>query len=217
MNEAATPSASTAAQPKRPWFEPVAAVLMAIASLSTAWCSYQSSRWSGQSSTLAAQANNVERQSLALHLESQQIETLQIRLAMEAVDATMQGNEKLARFYTDRFAAELKPAWEKWIALNPFDDPTAPPSPFAPGLYTPRYQQEILAARVEAKQATSRANIAGSSASSYLGNTVILATVLFFAGTAGKFDQRRVRSASLLFAIALFLYSAVRMLMLPVA
>ena len=215
MSEVAEPP--TAPQPKRAWFEPATAVLMAIASLSTAWCSYQSSRWSNQSSSLAAHASNLEREAMALHLEAQQVESVQVQMVMEAINARMQGNEKLLRFYTDRFANELKAAWEKWIALKPFDDPAAPPIPFAPGLYTPRFGSDIASARAEAKQSAADSNSFGNHASSYLGNTVVLASVLFFAGTAGKFDQRRVRSASLGFATALFLYAAVRMWLLPVA
>ena len=46
---------------------------------------------------------------------------------------------------------------------------------------------------------------------------MLLASVLFFAGTASKFDQRRVRWGSLAFAIVFFLYAAVRMLLLPIA
>jgi hypothetical protein len=38
------------------------------------------------------------------------------------------------------------------------------------------------------------------------------ATVLFFAGTSGKFDQRLVRQSSFFFAIAAFLFAAARML-----
>ena len=86
-----------------------------------------------------------------------------------------------------------------------------------PGLYTPRFEKEIRDAQAEAARAEAQSNVTAHTASSYLSNTVLLAIVLFFAGTAGKFDQRRVRWASLAFAIALFLYAAVRMIMLPVA
>lgn len=190
---------------------------MAVASLSTAWCSYQSSCWSGQSSALDTHADKLERDAIAMHLEARQAADVQSRLVMEVVDAKLEGDEKRARFYTDRFTDELKPAYEKWIALRPFDDPAAPPHPFVPGLYTPRYEQEIRTAHTEAAQAEAQANVTGNYASSYLSNTVLLASVLFFAGTVGKFDQRHVRWASLAFAIALFGYAAVRMLMLPVA
>lgn len=41
--------------------------------------------------------------------------------------------------------------------------------------------------------------------------------VLFFAGTASKFDQRRVRWSSLAFATSLFLYAMVKLAMLHFA
>ena len=191
---------------------------MAVASLSTAWCSYQSSRWSGQSSDLDTHADKLERQAVACTSRSAgRSRASSCAAVMEVIDAQLNGNEKLAQFYTDRFRDDLKPAYEKWIALKPFDDPAAPPHPFVPGLYTPRFEQEIRDAKAEADASRRRETSPDTIASSYLSNTVMLASVLFFAGTAGKFDQRHVRQFSLAFAIALFLYAAVRMLMLPVA
>lgn len=210
-DETPTPAGSN----KR-WFEPFTAILMAVSSLSTAWCSYQNSLWSGQSSDLATQADKLERQAAAQHLEARQIETIQTRLWMEAVDAHLDGDLKLERFYTDRFGDELKPAYDKWIVLKPFENPAAPPHPFVPGLYTPRFDREIREAKATALEVDARSNVTGHYASSYLGNTVLLATVLFFAGTMGRFDQRHVRWSSFAFALALFLYSVVRMLQLPV-
>ena len=54
-------------------------------------------------------------------------------------------------------------------------------------------------------------------AQGYLSNTVILAMVLFFAGTASKFDQRRVRWRSLGFVSILVLYSVVMILVIHFA
>jgi hypothetical protein len=206
---------SSGPEPKKRWFEPACAILMAVASVATAWCSYQSSNWSGESNDLGAEAAKLQRQTNAQHLESRQIEAMQTRLFMEAIDAQMAGNEKLARFYSDRFADELKPAYEKWIALKPFESLAAPPTPFVPALYTPRFDDAIRVGHTEATRAEVQSKFAGHMASSYLSNTVSLATVLLFAATAEKFHQRRVRWGSLGFAVALFLFAAVRMLMLP--
>jgi hypothetical protein len=202
---------------KRPWFEPVTAILMAVASLSTAWCSYQSSRWSGQSSGFETQADKLEKEAASLHLSGQQIESAQLGAVMEVIDAKLDGDEKRADFYTHRFGEELKPAWEKWIALKPFENPQAPPHPFVPPLYTPRFHETINKLKTEAAAAEAQSNTTGHTASIYLSNTVILATVLFFAGTVGKFTQRHVRWSSLGFAVVLFIYTLVRMLMLPIA
>ncbi|MCW1924460.1 hypothetical protein OKA05_17975 [Luteolibacter arcticus] len=202
--------------PKWPWFEPSCAILMAVASVATAWCSYQSSCWSGESGGLEAHADKLQRQAIAQHHEARQIEAIQMRLVMEVIDARMEGNEKLASYYADRFTDELKPAYEKWIALNPLEDRTAPPHPFVPGFYTPRFEQEIRDAQAGAVKAEAEAGVAGHVASSYLGNTVSLATVILFAATAEKFNQPRVRGWSLAFAICLFLFAAVRTALLPI-
>jgi hypothetical protein len=206
-----------APDPKARWFEPVCAILMAITTLATAWCSFQNSRWSGQTSDLEAAEDAAERQAMERTLEQQQFQVAHLQLVIQATDAKLSGNEKLANFYSDRFNGELKVAWDKWVALDPFNNTSAPAHPFLPGFYTPRYAQEIHDAKAEAAKASARAKITGATAGNYLSNTVLLAAVLFFAGTAGKFDHRNVRQPSLFFAIALFLYAAVRMLMLPVA
>ncbi len=201
---------------RRRWFEPVTAILMAVASLLTAWCSYQNSRWSGESSALETHADKLERQADEQHLEAQQIHAIHMATWMEAMDAKIDGDEKLAKFYIDRFDEELKPAYDKWIALKPFENPAAPPHPFVPELYTFRFTREIQDARAEAAQSEKESNISGQYSSTYLSNTVILATVLFFAGTMEKFDQRHVRWSSLAFAVTLFAFALVRMLILPV-
>jgi|APTNR8051073442_1049403.scaffolds.fasta_scaffold35914_2 hypothetical protein len=203
-------------EPKKPWFEPVCAILMAVASLATAWCSYQNSRWSDLSSSLENHADKLERQAVAQHLESGQIQEEQMMLWTEAMDAMIDGDEKLARFYTDRFSDEVKPAYETWIALNPLENAAAPPHPFVDDLYTPRFEREIIEARAEAGRAEAESNIAGNHAGSHLSNTVILAIVVFFAGTAGRFDRRSVRWSSLAFALALFAFVAVRMSLHPI-
>lgn len=214
MAESKTPPAP---EPKAPWFDAVCAILMAVATLATAWCSFQNSRWSSRGGDLEAQADTLERKAMALHLESRTFQDAHLQLAMEVVDAQMNGNEKVARFYTDRFPPELKAAWEKWIALQPLDNPSAPPNPFAAGFYTPRFAQEIQDALAEVQHLNVQAKAAGSNASGYLSNTVLLAMVLFFAGTAGKFDHRNVRLPSLAFAVSLFLWAALRVLLLPVS
>ena len=207
--------APAASQPKAAWFEPVTVILMAVSSLSTAWCSYQSSLWGGQSSELAGHADKLERKAIAQHLEATAIEAVQTRFWMEAVDATIDKDEARASFYTSRFSDELKPAYEKWIAQNPFGNPAAARDPFVAGLYVPRFEKENRDALAESALAGRKANAAGQTASSYLGNTVLLASVLFFAGTAAKFDRRRVRRSSLAFALGLFVYTAFRVAMLP--
>ena len=203
-------------EPKKPWFDPVCAILMAVASLATAWCSYQNSLWSSLSRDQASLADKLDRHASMQHLESGQIQEEQMLLWAEAMDAMIDEDEKLARFHTQRFTDELKPAFEKWMALNPLENPNAPPNPFVDSLYTPRFESGIREARVHAAHASNISNSAGHNASNYLSNTVILATVVFFSGTAGRFDKRIVRRSALVFALVLFCFVAIRICMHPV-
>lgn len=202
---------------RRRWFEPASAILMALATLSTAWCSYQSSKWNGQSSDFATKAARLEQKAALLHLEDNQVINIQVKLFMDFISAKVAGNDKLAQFYSDRFPPELRAAYDRWMEQKPLENPKADPHPFVPSLYKPRFAEDIRQATTDAGRNGAEAKQTGNVAAQYLSNTVLLAAVLFFAGTSAKFDQRHVRQSSFFFAVAAFLFAAVRMLMLPVA
>jgi hypothetical protein len=48
-------------QERKKWVEPVAALLMALTTVGTAWCSYQSAAWTRQSNRLLNEFNALER------------------------------------------------------------------------------------------------------------------------------------------------------------
>ena len=202
---------------RRRWFEPASAILMALATLGTAWCSYQSSKWNGQTSGFATEAGRSNQKAALFQLEGNQVVSIQAKMFMGFIDAQMAGNEKLARFYSDRFPPELRKAYDAWMAEKPFENPGADPHPFVPNLYQPRFVQDARLANAEAGRNDAEGKRTGNIAAQYLSNTVLLAAVLFFAGTSAKFDHRYVRQSSFFFAVAAFLFAAVRMFLLPVA
>jgi hypothetical protein len=201
---------------RRRWFEPASAILMALATLSTAWCSYQSSKWNGQSGGFATEAGRLNQKAALLHLEGNQVISVQVKMFMAFIDAQMMGNDKLAHFYSDRFPPELRKAYDAWLLEKPFENPSADPHPFVPKLYQGRFVQDARLASAEAGRNDAEAKRTGNIGAQYLSNTVLLAAVLFFAGTSAKFNQRYVRHASFFFAVAAFFFAAARMLMLPV-
>jgi hypothetical protein len=201
---------------KRRWFEPASAILMALATLSTAWCSYQSSKWNGQSSAFATAAARSDRQAAMFTIEDNQVVGIQIKLFSDFINARISGNEKLAQYYSDRFPPELRAAYDRWMEQKPFENPKADPHPFVPSLYKPRFTEDVRNANADAARDGAEAKRTGDVGARYLSNTVLLAAVLFFAGTSAKFEQRHVRQSSFFFAVAVFLFAATRMLMLPV-
>lgn len=210
-------SATATQQPqeKKKWVEPVAALLMALATLSTAWCGYQSAAWTRQSNRLMNEFNTLERKAALLTVQGTQQATIQTGMFMQALAAKQAGNEKLVNFYVERFPPELRKAYDAWIAEKPFENPNADPHPFVPKLYEMRGTREAAEATAKAAASQQDARKAGSISGQYLANTVLFATVLFFASAAGKFEQRRVRIIAFAFALAVFVFAFIRTAMLP--
>lgn len=203
--------------PKRRWIEPVVALLMALTTLGTAWCSYQSAAWTRRSNGLMNEYNTLERRGGLLEVQGSQAVIVHASMFMQLLAAQHAGNEQLASFYAERFPPDVKKAYEAWLAQKPFENRNADAHPFVPNLYQVRGVAEATAARAEAGQKVAQARAAGNHSGQYLANTVLFATVLFFAGTAGKFEQPRVRLSAAAFAVAVFVFAVTRMLLMPAA
>jgi hypothetical protein len=203
--------------PPRKWIEPVVAVLMALTTLCTAWCSYQSAAWTRRSNRLMNESNALERSAALVDVQGSQALIVHTSMFMQLLAAQHAGNEQLASFYAERFPPDVKKAYEAWLAQKPFENRAADAHPFVPNLYQVRGTAEAAAARAEAVRRLVETREAGNKSGQYLANTVLFATVLFFAGTAGKFEQPRVRLFAAAFAVALFVFAVIRMLLMPAA
>jgi hypothetical protein len=210
-------SAASAREPreKKKWVEPVTALLMALATLSTAWCSYQSAAWTRKSNRLMNEFNALERRAGLLNLQGMQKATIHTAMFMQLLAAQQAGNEKLANFYVERLPPDARKAYDAWMAQKPFENPNADSHPFVPKLYEVPGTRDAAEANAKAANSQQEAGLAGTVSGQYLANTVLFATVLFFASASGKFEQQRVRSVAFVFAVVVFLFAVVRTAMLP--
>lgn len=200
---------------KKRWVEPVAALLMALATLGTAWCSYEAAAWTRKANRLLNEYNALERKAGLLSLQGMQTLTIHTAMFMQLLAAKEGGNERLADFYLQRFPPDLRKAYDSWMAEKPFENPKANPHPFVAGLYEVRGTREAAAATASAAGKVDESRAAGNISGAYLANTVLFATVLFFANASSKFEQRRVRIVAFLFAVSAFAFAAIRVAMLP--
>ena len=138
-----------------------------------------------------------------------------LAMFMELLAAQQAGNEKLANFYAERFPPDVRKAYDAWLAQKPFENPKADPHPFVPNLYEVRGTREAAEANAKAASSLQASRNAGNVSGQYLANTVLFATVLFFASASGKFEQRRVRVVAFFFAVAVFAFALVQTAMLP--
>jgi hypothetical protein len=200
---------------KKKWIEPVTALIMALATVGTAWCSYQSAAWTRHSNRAMNQFNMLERKAGLLNIQGTQAATIHTAMFMQVLAAQQSGNQKLADFYVQRFPPDVRKAYDAWIAQKPFENPNADPHPFVPNLYETRGAREAAEATSNAATQIDDARRAGTLSGQYLANTVLFAAVLFFANAASKFEIRWVRRTSFLFAVAVFAFAVVRVATLP--
>jgi len=159
--------------------------------------------------------NALERKSGLLTMQGTQQATIHAAMFMQLLAAQQAGNEKLVNFYVERFPPDVRKAYDAWMAEKPFENPNADPHPFVPNLYEMRGSREAADASAKAADSQQKAGSAGSISGQYLANTVLFATVLFFASASAKFEQRRVRVVAFIFAVAVFVFALLRTAMLP--
>ncbi len=197
-------------------FEPVALLLLSLATVGTAWCSFQAAAWGGVSQRTMNLSAGSGRTAVALELQSYQLKLADVLLFSQYLNARAGSNETLARFYSDRFRDEAKKAFEAWLTTQPFEHPNAPPHPFVTNLYQPRLLEDARQAEAASQRLWQQAGEAGRTSRSYVLITVLLATALFCGGTAAKFDALWIRRAVLALGLGAFVFAAARLVSLPI-
>jgi hypothetical protein len=183
--------------PHRNWLEIVATVLLSLAAVATAWSSYQATRWNGEQAKAASRANAVRfaaTQSSSLADSQTEVD---VATFIQWIDANATGDEDLASFYADRFRAEFQPAFDAWLATEPFSNSDAPPTPFAMDEYrlAAKAEADRLDAEGEVHSAAVRRDV--QRAANYVLAVTLFAVSLFFAGMSTRLGGRGARTAML--------------------
>jgi hypothetical protein len=193
-----------------------ATVLLALATVATAWTAYQARTWTGEQSQgySHATAKRIAVNRTAA-LANRQVQ-IDVATFVQWIDARKHGDVGLADFYRARFRDEFKPAFNAWLATKPLTNANAPPTPFALPQY--RLKASAEADRLDrlAAQDSEQAKSANQRADNYMLAVVLFATALFFAGIGGKVQTRGARAAILGLGSAVFLGTVVLVALFPV-
>jgi Domain of unknown function (DUF4337) len=197
--------------------ELVAAVLLALATVATAWSGYQASRWNGEQAKAFSRGNAARIESTRAAALANAQTQIDVATFTQWVDAYAQEQTELADFYFARFRPEFKPAIDAWVATRPLRNPDAPLTPFAMPEYqlAAREDARELEAEAETLSATARANV--QRATNYVLAVVLFATALFFAGMSARFRTNRLRLALLSFGVAILLGTVAWIATFPVS
>lgn len=212
---AARSSRVDAAKPPSRALEVVTVILLAIATLGSAWCAFQVSQWNGVETDEA-------RASAAARIEASRefalaTQTIAYDAAMVAqyASAFVDENDDLQRFLRNRLIrTEFLPILEQWEAEAGTGVTTGllETEDYVDGLLAPS-----LAADAEAAASVLRSEEAGSVADDYVLLTLFMASALFFAGITASFTNRLAKLMLLGAAVITLGFGAIQILDYPVA
>jgi len=198
------------------WFEVVTAIMLGVVAVATAWSGYQAARWAGEESTLYAKASALRVESTRDSTLAGQYRLYDLVLVNNWINAYTQGNTKLANTYEKRFRPEFRPVFEAWLALDPFNNPNAPPGP----LFMPQYKVSLAdkADQLESEAAKTfdEGQVAKEQGDAYVLNTVFLAMVLFLTAIAENFRWNTVRAVILIVALVMLLFGLYHLITYPI-
>lgn len=197
------------------WVDFASVVLISAATVLTAWCGYESARWTALQSR---QYNESSAQRVAASVDSSRFNTLEVidvGMFLQYVGAIAAGRTDEEAFIYRRFRPEMKRAVDAWLATKPRTNAAAPPSPFAMPQYSLSTGKDADRLNALAAANFEKATAANERGDAYVRLTVIFAAVSFLAGISTKFRF----PSHIVIVVAGFgalIFGLIRMLELPI-
>ena len=199
-----------------PKMDLIFAIILLIATLSTAFCVYQATRWNGIQAIDFGDASKLRTESVRASNAANSQEIVDVQVFLSWVNAVSKNDSVQANFIQERFRDEFRPAFNAWIATANETNPIPAGTPFElPEYSLAKYNES---ARLE-EQATASFNSgkdANTNGDMYISNTVLFAIVLFFCGIYTRWESIKIRRGILLMTLLVFsfaIYSLVSLLL----
>jgi hypothetical protein len=210
-------SGSASSTKSEKWLEIAATLLLAFATVGSAWSAYQSKRWGGVQMFSMVAANGARSEAVRLSDKASQLTSIDVSMFLQYISAVSSHQQQLADFILQRFRPEMKTAVNAWRVTQPLKNPDAPPSPFAMKEYSLSTLQQSDQMNQLALQKLNEAKAANTRADDYVLLTVLFASALFFGGIGTKMQLRSLRIVLLSLGIVVFVATAVTLFSMPIA
>lgn len=169
------------------------AIIISLATIASAWCTYQATLWGGIHIFRLSEESALSRKSSEKTVRAGQIRMIDGILFVEYLKAYNSNQKPLADFFYRRFRTEAKRATDAWLATHPFKNHQSPPHPFVMEEYTLSQEQEAKQLNKEAVQRHEESRQANQNSDRYIMLTVLFASVMFFGGISTQFENLRQR------------------------
>lgn len=191
-------------------------MVLALATMASAWCAYQATLWGGVQTFRLAAAGKAGRESVKLSVEGMQVRAFDATMFMHYVEARAQGHKEVEDFLFRRFRPEMKRAVDAWLQTDPFRDPNAPPHPLKMTEYVLAVETEAARQAEIEKEKAAGAEEANQNSDTYVLLTVMFASVLFFGGITGTIDIPWLRKTLSILALAFFVGTMIFLVTMPI-
>jgi len=190
--------------------EVLAVALLGVATIGSAWCGYQATRWNGEENDLARRSGALQVEAARQFGLATQVVSYDSNMISQYANAASADDRDLMRFYRETLIRpELLPLvdrWEQQIAAG-----TTPENLLDDEDYLAEQLGPYRATEAEAQDLSVQAQSAGDEADDYVLTTLILASALFFAGLTTSFRVRLARLLLLGGSVLLIAYAASRL------
>ena len=188
-------------------------IILAIATLCAAWCSYQGSLWDGIQTFRLSDFSKYSRFAQQILIRSDQAKTMDEGAVISFMDAVFEKDKTRMDYMLKGLRPELSKILSDWMQLNALNDSTAPRNP----MLTPAYL-ELMKTRIEesekmnakAAEAFDGGNKANLVSDTYNFLTVMFSTVMFLSAITTKLV--RPQAGLLLLVISALICIAVLLL-----
>ena len=213
--------------------ELVATIVLAVATILTAWSGFESGKWGGEQAVNFSEAGAARTESTRADTLAGQLTQIDVAMYIDWVtaisddlaDGAITAAElspftpvkgTVSGFLYNRFREEGLPAVDAWLETEPIDDPNAPKTPFTMDEYVVAkgLEADALSALADEKAATAR--VANQNGDNYVLTMVLFASVLFFAGVSSKMNRARNQVIILGFGVFVLIVGLVILASLPI-
>lgn len=199
-----------------PLAEVIVTLVLALATVATAWSGYQSARWGGEQSTSYSQAGALRTESVRASNQAGQLIQIDISLFANWVNAYANEDTILTNFYEQRFRDEFTPAFMAWLDTKPAENPDAPDSPFVMPEYKVSKVEESTLLENQAAEKFTQGEEANQISDNYVLNTVFLASVLFLGGIATRFKAMAARWVIIILSLGILIFGLYNIITYPI-
>lgn len=192
----------------------IASVLMAAATLASAWCAFQASVWNGVQTRVLAMVSVVQFEGAREASVINRNISIDVGVFLRYVDADLHGDRQAAGFLRDNARPEFRPALEAWIRDSHAGGRDVA-LPFGRPEYRLAAQQKVDVLDSDVKRQLDRANAANSHSDMFVLHTVLFALSLMFLGATAQARRHRTQLTMLTFGALAFFLTFMSMARLP--